>query len=725
MRVCLTKLKTTLLYKNLINNFHFIVIGLVNIGLIYKTKNILFVILLVLLLIYLFKKNLKIAIFAVLIFSIFILGLIIKGIEFENRILGEKKASMVVIEANKKENGYSLVVKNNKLKYQLFTDDFYEVGDIIYVKGTFVDVDSNHIPLLFNYQEYAKYIGIAGKIINPEITKIGKTIVVSEIQYFFFNYYDLHFSKTSASYLKALVLGYKNNLDEEVLSNINNLGISHLFVVSGLHVSLLIGIISKIINKVFKKTKVVNSVTSIILIFYSLMTNLMVSVLRVVLGFIIKSINQEYQLNLKSLDILSIVTIFILLINPYYLFSSSFILSFGITYALLIGSMLLKDTNFLKSLIKMSLYCQIISLPLAYNFSNKLNLFSLIFNLFFVPFVSYIFLPASLIISFFPFLDKIYEWLIKLFEWLISLSSKISIYLKLPTVPIIYILLFIVLIYMFFKMLETRKIKKIIFILLIVHIFIWINWGKLDIYDQIIFFDLPNGEATLIHKAFNQYNILIDTGDITSMDNPIVNYLNKRGINKLDYVIITHSDSDHIGGLEAIIQEIKVENIITSYYEEKSIFEYYKKYNKNLKIYYFKKGYHFNYENIQLTTYSPIENLKDVNNNSLVFLLNVDNFKILFTGDVEAKGEKKFDFDKISCDLLKIAHHGSKTSTTDYFLEKVEYNTAIIMNGYHNIFDFPSPIVINRIKNKKYYITSREKTIIYQKMFFKANYIKI
>ena len=109
MRVCLTKLKTTLLYKNLINNFHFIVIGLVNIGLIYKTKNILFVILLVLLLIYLFKKNLKIAIFAVFIFSIFILGLIIKGIEFENRILGEKKASMVVIEANKKENGYSLL----------------------------------------------------------------------------------------------------------------------------------------------------------------------------------------------------------------------------------------------------------------------------------------------------------------------------------------------------------------------------------------------------------------------------------------------------------------------------------------------------------------------------------------------------------------------------------------------------------------------------------------
>ena len=148
---------------------------------------------------------------------------------------------------------------------------------------------------------------------------------------------------------------------------------------------------------------------------------------------------------------------------------------------------------------------------------------------------------------------------------------------------------------MLFKMLEIKKFKKIIFILLFIHIIIWINISKIDIYDQIVFFDLPNGEATLIHKAFNKYNILIDTGDITTSDNQIVSYLKRRGIKKLNYVIITHSDSDHIGGLEAIMKEIKVDNLITSFYERKTVFEYYKKYNKELKIHYLKKGYNFNY----------------------------------------------------------------------------------------------------------------------------------
>ena len=172
------------------------------------------------------------------------------------------------------------------------------------------------------------------------------------------------------------------------------------------------------------------------------------------------------------------------------------------------------------------------------------------------------------------------------------------------------------------------------------------------------------------------------------------------------------------------MQEIKVKNIITSYYEKKNIFDYYYKYNPHLKIYYFKKGYNFSFKNITINCLSPTYNLGDVNNNSLVFLLNVNNFKILFTGDIEAQGEKTLDFN-ITCDILKIAHHGSKTSTTKEFLTKVQYDTAIIMNGYNNIFDFPSSLVVNRLKEKPYYVTSNEKTIIYQKLFFKERYVKI
>ncbi len=723
MKLFLTKLKTKLLYKNLLDNYHFIVIGIVLIGLIYIFKEVLFIIIFIILIGYLFIKNPKLAFFALFIFLIFTGGLIIREIEYKNRILGEKTTSMVVIESKKTENGYKLTLKNKKLKYYLNTTNYYNIGDVLYIKGIFTDIDSNHIPLLFNYQNYSKYQGIIGNIKEETIIKKENRFVVEKIQKVFLDYYDNNYSNLSASYLKALVLGYKSSLDEEVLSNINSLGISHLFVVSGLHVSLLIGIITRIINKLVKKENVVKVITTFVLISYSLITNLMVSVLRVVIAYIIKNINQKYQMHLSTLDILSIVTILLLLINPYFLFTSSFILSFGLTYSLIVGSQILKEKNFLKSLIKMSIYCQIISIPLSYNFSNKINILSILFNLIFVPFVTYLFLPLSLIISFLPFLNNIYEILIKVFEWLVGLSDSISFFINLPTLNIVYLSVFFIIIYILFKMLEKRNVRKVIYIILFIYMLFWINYVKFDIYDEIIFFDLPNGESTLIHKAFNKYNILIDTGDIPLSDNPILTYLNKRGIDKIDFVVITHSDSDHIGGLKSLMEEIKVDNIITGFFENKRIFEEYKKYNKDLKIYYLKKGYNFSYKNIQFNTLLPLNNLGDVNNNSLVFLLDVDNFRILFTGDIEEKAEKTFE-GYITCDLLKIAHHGSKTSTTIEFLEKVNYQTAIIMNGYYNIFGFPSKTVINRIKNKPYYITGLEKTIIYRKLFFKEKFVK-
>lgn len=717
----LTKLKTTLLYKNLLNNYHFIVIGIVNISLIYYFSNIIFIVIFIGYIIYIFLKNSKMAIFASFIFLIFFLGFVISGLNYKNRILGEKSASMVVIERDKTDNGYKLTLKGKIGASYLNTRDFYDIGDILYIKGTFIDIDSNHIPLLFDYQKYCKYQGIYTQIIDPIISKQGNKFVISKIQYTFFNYYENNFSPISASYLKALVLGDKSTLDEETLNNINSLGISHLFVVSGLHVSLLIGIITKIISKVFKNNLVVNSITTVVLIIYAFMTNLMVSVLRVVIAYIIKNINSKYQLKLTTLDILSVVTIILLLFNPYYIYTSSFILSFGLTYSLLIGSKLLEEKKFLKSLLKMSIYCQIVSIPLSYNFNNKLNLLSLIFNLIFVPFVSYIFLPISLIVSFFPFLNGFYEWIIKVFESVLTLSSNISIYVNLPYINVIYIMVLIVIIYLFFKMIETRQIKRIIFLILIIYLFLWINTASLDIYDQIIFFDLPNGEATLIHGAFNKYNILVDTGDIPKSDNPITSYLRKRGIRKLDFVIITHSDSDHIGGLETIMKEIRVKNIITNYYEKRSLFNEYKKINSKVNIYYLKKGNDFSFKKVNFKIISPYYNIGDINNNSLVFLLTVDNMKILFTGDIEEKGEKQID-EYIECDILKIAHHGSKTSTTKEFLEKIKYDTAIIMNGYQNIFNFPTDTVIKRIKNKKYYVTGWQKTIIYQKLFFKDKF---
>lgn len=708
-------LKTTLLYKNLINNYHFIVILLVLLGLVYYHYSIILFIILILYIVYLIIKNHFLAFFALFILGLFITGLIINEISFKNAILGEKWAYIKVLEIEELSNSQKLVVKVNNDKYLVYSKEKYEIGDILYIKGIFSRIDKNHIQELFNYQEYCKYQQIIGQINISDTVYIGNEFTISKINNWFNNYYDNNFSKLSSSYLKALVIGNKNYLEDQVLNNINSLGISHLFVVSGLHISMLISIVSKLLNKITKKN---NIILTIILLAYMFITNMLISVIRVVGCFILKNINTKYQLNLSTLDILSIVTILVLIINPYYLFQSSFILSFGLTYALIIGSKLINDNNKIIGLLKMSVYCQLISIPLSYNFSNKLNILSVIFNYFFVPFVSYIFLPVSLIVSFCPFLNNIYEILINIFLSLIKLASKISFYINIPNVSIVFLLIYFVIIYLFFKLLEEKKKKRFLVLIMIIYISIWLNSSRFDIYDQIIFFDLPKGESTLIHSAFNKYNILIDTGDIEA-NNSITDYLKKRGIRKLDYVFITHSDSDHIGGLEDIMKNIKVDNLVTNIYEQKSIFNKYRNYNKRLNIFYLKQGDKFKYHDAYIECILPKNNLGDVNNNSLVFTLTIDAFTILFTGDIEEKAEKQLD-KKITCNLLKVAHHGSLTSTSSYFLSLVEYDKAIIINGYRNQFGFPASNTLKKLKD--YYITSYEKTIIYQKLFYKKDY---
>ena len=714
MKIYLQRLKTSLLYKNLINNYHFIVILLVLTGLVYYHKSIVILLILLLYIIYIFIKNHYVAIISIIIFSLFTMGLVINEFKFKNAILGENWAYIKVLESEELNNTYKLIVKVKHQKYLIYSKEKYEIGDVLYINGYFERIDTSHINSLFDYQKYSKYHNIVGRITIKEFGYLDNEFTISKINNLFREYYKNNFSKLSSSYLQALVIGNKDYLDDLVINNINDLGISHLFVVSGLHISLLIGIISKLLKKIPYN----NIILTIILLIYTLLTNLSISVIRVVGCFIIKNINNKYKLKLTTLDILSIVTIMVLIVNPYYLFRSSFILSFGLTYALVIGSQLINSQNKIISLIKMSIYCQLISIPLSYNFNNKLNILSVVFNFFFVPFVSYMFLPVSLIVSFCPFLNNIYELLIKLFLFLVKVSNSISIYITIPKINIVFLLIYFLLIYMFFKLIEERKTKRFMIVISLIYICLWLNIASLDIYDQIIFFDLPNGEATLIHSAFNKYNILIDTGDVEE-NNTISSYLNKRGIRTIDYVFITHSDSDHIGGLEDIMKNVRVKNIITNIYEDKQIFEKYKLYNKKVNLFYLKKGDRFKYSNIYIECYSPVKNLGDVNNNSLVFTLIVDNFTILFTGDIEERAEKQLT-NKIKCNLLKIAHHGSLTSTSNYFLSLIEYDTAIIMNGYHNIFGFPANNTL--LKLKDYYITSLEKTIIYQKLFYQKDY---
>ena len=234
------------------------------------------------------------------------------------------------------------------------------------------------------------------------------------------------------------------------------------------------------------------------------------------------------------------------------------------------------------------------------------------------------------------------------------------------------------------------------------------------VYLKIYFIDVGQGDSTLIVTP-SKKTILIDGGGSESFDvgeKVLLPYLLDRRIRKIDYIMISHFDTDHCKGIFTVIENLKVKNIIISKQAEKS--ENYKKFkeivaNKKINIILVKAG-----DKIKIDKYIyfkilfPTEKLimqNPLNNNSIVSQLNYKSFKMLFTGDIEEIAEKEIlnlQKDKLKSTILKVAHHGSNTSSTQEFINSVKPELALIGVGKNNTFGHPSECVVEKLRDLRY-----------------------
>lgn len=193
----------------------------------------------------------------------------------------------------------------------------------------------------------------------------------------------------------------------------------------------------------------------------------------------------------------------------------------------------------------------------------------------------------------------------------------------------------------------------------------------------------------------------------------LIPYLLARKINVIDYMIISHFDIDHVGGLLSIMEELKVRAVIISRQGEDS--ENYKKFKeivkeKNIKVIVVGKGDSLKIEkdlcfDILWPNNSKLITDNVLNNNSIVCKLHYKNFSMMFTGDIEEIAEKqilqeyKNNLEALNSTILKVAHHGSKTSSTQEFLKAIKPKVALIGVGKNNKFGHPNEEVIKRLEN--------------------------
>lgn len=702
VKTYLIKLKRSLLYNKLCNHYYLITLFVVLVILSIYKFNIGFIIVGILLLIYILFYYYKIIFFILIIVGLILVNLWIKEVKYNNIDYGAISMEAVVT----KIDNNKVTIKSDTLKYIFYMKiNDLEVGDVIYIEGLLTQGDINHNDYLFNYREYLKYNNIKGVIKEFNYSKIDHRFTFNSINSLCQMYFNSYFEGQTKGYLEALVIGNKTNMDEEIMNDIQNVGISHLFVISGLHMNILMMIVISLLKLIKVKEKFHFIIVVVFFISYFILTGGLISILRVLLIYIFSKVNKKFNLKLSSFDIYMITIVSLLIINPYYLFSYSFVLTFVISSSLVLINPLLRFSKlkgfFLNNLI-ISFNSVLVTLPIIININPTINFLSILYNLIYIPFVSYFLLPLSLITCIFPFLSFIYEFVVSCFGGITSILSSVTVFnVSIPYVNVIFYIF-----YYFFYILLTTCLKhhKMKYSLinggfLIILMFVILNVNILNIKQEIIFLDLPQGESTLIIDRFNQTNILIDTGE--DMGDDLIIYLKKKGIRRLDYIFISHGDSDHNGKLDQLIDQFRIDNIIVNKYDDDTIqLCQTAKYKGNLIL--VKRGDELKLNNMSFKILLPDRDYNDKNNNSMVILGDIFDTTLLFLGDIEETVEKQLvRLEKnLKVDVLKVPHHGSKTSSSSSLLSNVKYNFAVCMSGYKNTFGFPVDSVIQRYNNR-------------------------
>lgn len=398
-------------------------------------------------------------------------------------------------------------------------------------------------------------------------------------------------------------------------------------------------------------------------------------------------------------------------------------------------SLISKVYKTIKTSTLVSISANIFIIPiLAYHY-NKISLIFFISNILIIPFFgTIIFLGFFVIIvSFFSSeFANIFSSILEIFIKLLNKSTEICSNIKLEylvTTPKIIDLIFIYLIILLIRKILINKykntkqdydcnfLKRVTKYVVIVYLCTFIFSAfliKMDSNLRIYFIDVGQGDSTLIITSTNKKVLIDGGGSNTDFDvgkQILLPYLLDRGIKTLDIVMVSHFDSDHCGGILTIMEQINIKVVIISKQGQDS--ENYQNFlriakEKKIKIMFVTQGQKIR---IDSNTYFDIlwpkekqltENI--LNNNSIVAKLYYNNFSILLTGDIEEIAEKKIlgQYDNsniLQSTVLKVAHHGSKSSTIKTFLDKVNPKIALIGVGENNTFGHPNEGVLQRLEN--------------------------
>ncbi|WKY45942.1 DNA internalization-related competence protein ComEC/Rec2 [Eubacteriaceae bacterium ES2] len=631
----------------------------------------------------------------------------------------------------------SVLLVNN---YENNFEDFETLnpGDIISFSGELRELQGVRNPGGFDYPLYLKSKEIDGLITyHSDLRVIGHQVGLREKVELFRLSLEAKITQNLkdpvADLLKGILLGDKS-IDENIKVNFQEIGISHILAVSGLHV----GYITLLIISMFKLMKIRKKywilVLAPILLLYCALTGFSASVIRASLMFMILFWSEGLHVEKDLLNNLLLAAIIILLIWPAQLFQAGFQLSMGAVLGIILFNKplhyqlerIVNKNRLIKKPLKQPIIDGIIlttsvlltTTPIMMaHFGNFYGL-SFLSNLLIIPLVGifvicgFLFLITAFLL---PLLTPIMVILISFIgdtmlvsvKALNALSEKLSfLTIKNGNFDVIVLLMLLLtgmLVAGYFN--GVLKFAPVFYGILLLSFTLRLI---LPGYLEVIVLDVGQGDSILI-KTPNHNNFIIDGGgyqfeqDNLISDQVLYPAFRSLGVNSLEGAFISHNHADHQQGIEELVADqfdIK-QLLLTVKFNNQELLS-----QETVPITQLKKGTIIeNGDGVRIEVLWPDGEIKAVpddeqNNASLVFLLSYKNVNYLFCGDIEKETETQIikelnsRFNNLDIQLLKVPHHGSETSSSAEFLEAVDPEMAVISVGQNNMYGHPDQTVL-------------------------------
>ena len=590
------------------------------------------------------------------------------------------------------------------------------IGKTISLSGTLELPLNNTIPNNFNYRKYL-YNQKIFYLFSANSYKIqdDNNLIDKIKDYLYKRAYNLE----NGNYLLVLVLGDKSLISSDIYNNYQTNGTSHLLAISGSHIAVLLTVFSFLLRRFKETPKLI--ILSAILLFFAFITNFQAAVMRAIIFFILNSINKIRKLNYSNLQILFITAFILILFNPFIIYDLGFIYSFIICGGIIYYSDKITGNYFVK-MFKLSFISFLFSLPISACINYEVNITSILINMIFVPWISVIVFPLSIITFIFPFLNSLFSITLTITDFLNNLFVKFSLFINIPKTSIILIII----LFVFIILLKNNK-KYLLGIIATLFIIKFIP--KLDGHYYIYYLDIGQGDSTILVSPYQKEVIMIDTGGkITyetedwqksnktyNLSDNTIKFLKNLGISQIDKLILTHGDYDHTVIAKYIVVNFKVVKVIFNCGEFNELETDLIKALDEKKIPYYSCIKELNIDNNKLY-FLQTKEYDNENDNSNVIYTELSGYNFMFMGDASSTTEKEI-IDKYNLpdiDVLKVGHHGSRTSSSIEFINEINPEYSIISVGKNNRYGHPNKEVLDALEESKIYRTDQNGSIMFK-----------